>query len=126
MPRRDISGQVTLIGHTGIIYQASNGVYLGRGTPRTLRLLPDGRAFNDRSIQKIRRGERGWRAAANVLESFGATPAPDDSEARREWLHSALRDLTRPMRHHGCHKYAWHSRGVFGAHYLPVWHFRRS
>lgn len=97
----------TLVGHTGIIYQAFNGVYLGRGTARTLRLLPDGRAFNDRSIQKIRKAERGWRSAAAVLENLGALHAPEEPEPRLNWLHSALSGLTRPVRHHSCHKYAW-------------------
>jgi hypothetical protein len=107
MPRRDLAGTVTLVGHTGIIYQAFNGVYLGRGTARTLRLLPDGRAFNDRSIQKIRKTERGWRSAAAVLENLGAPHAPEEPEPRLNWLHSALSGFTRPVRHHGCHKYAW-------------------
>ena len=93
--------------HTGIIYQAFNGVYLGRGTARTLRLLPDGRAFNDQSIQKIRKMERGWRSAAAVLEDLGAPHAPEEPEARLNWLHSALSGFTRTVRYHGCHQYAW-------------------
>src|SRR5438552_2785809 len=39
-------------GHVGTIYQAHNGVYLGRGTPRTLTLLPDGSVLSDRAPQK--------------------------------------------------------------------------
>ena len=58
-------------GHVGIIFQAFNGVYLGRATPRTLHLLPDGTVLSDRAIQKIRKGERGWRYAAAQLEDLG-------------------------------------------------------
>jgi hypothetical protein len=107
MPRRDSGGSITLVGHTGIIYQAFNGVYLGRGTARTLRLLPDGRALNDRGVQKIRKAERGWRSAAAALEAFGAEPPPEQHEDRLQWLQSSLARFTRPVRHRGCHKYAW-------------------
>jgi hypothetical protein len=54
-------------GHNGNFYQASNGVYLKRTTPRTLKLLPDGSVFCDRAASKIRNRERGWRYAANIL-----------------------------------------------------------
>ncbi len=72
LPRRTVTGETIFLGHVGTIYQASNGIYLGRGTARTLHLLPDCRVFSDRAAQKIRRGERGWRYAAAQLERFGA------------------------------------------------------
>jgi hypothetical protein len=43
VPRRNVESQIVVSGHLGTIFQAHNGVYLGRGTARTLRLLPDGR-----------------------------------------------------------------------------------
>ena len=94
-------------GHCGIAFQAHNGIYLGRGTPRTLRLLPNGRVLHERTIQKIRVGERGWRAGAVQFEEFGAAAAPDDADQRRVWLAENIRQLTRPLRHRGNHKYAW-------------------
>jgi hypothetical protein len=106
-PRRTVSGDIVHIGHTGIIYQAFSGKYLGRGTARTLRLLPDGRVFSDRAAQKIRAGEQGWRYAASQLERFGIGAAPEDPEARRIWLRTATELLTTPVRHRGNHKYAW-------------------
>ena len=79
----------------------------GGGTPRTLRLLPNGRVLHERTIQKIRAGERGWRAGAVQFEEFGAAAAPDDADQRRVWLAESIRQLTRPVRHRGNHKYAW-------------------
>jgi hypothetical protein len=108
LQRRTDSGKLLHLGHVGTIYQAHNGVYLGRGTARTLRLLPDGRVFSDRAAQKIRQAERGWRYAAAQLEAFGASrPPTDDSETRVAWLSSALHSLTTKLRHKGNHKYAW-------------------
>jgi hypothetical protein len=108
LQRRTVAGELVHMGHVGTIYQAHNGVYLGRGTARTLRLLPDGRVFSDRAAQKIRQGERGWRYAAAQLEAFGASPVPiDDAEARAHWLTSTVSALTTKLRHRGNHKYAW-------------------
>lgn len=104
VPRAAADGRVITPGHIGTIYQAHNGLYLGRGTRRTLRLLPDGRVFSDRTIQKIRAGERGWRYAAAQLQAHGA-PAPTGD--RCSWLHEWLPRLTRTIRHPGNHRYAW-------------------
>ena len=41
------------------------------------------------------------------LEEFGAPAAPDDPDERRVWLTENIRQLTRPVRHRGNHKYAW-------------------
>lgn len=104
MPRRDELGRVTTPGHVGVIYQAHNGVYLGRGTQRTLHLLPSGTVFSARAAQKVRRRERGWRYAVEQLVAAGAPPPPaGDLEP---WLKAALAGLRR-VRHPGNHKYAW-------------------
>jgi hypothetical protein len=103
-PRETASGEVVFAGHLGVIYQASNAVYLGRGQRRTLRLLPDGRVLSARAISKIRAGERGWRHAAAVLESFGAEPLRGDPAA---WLAAWLPRLTRAVRHTGYLRYAF-------------------
>ena len=104
VPRQCASGRTMFAGHVGTIYQAHNAVYLGRGTPRSLRILPDGRVLNDRGIQKIRAGERGWAASAARLQEFGAAAPGED---RRAWLATWLPRITRPLRHQGNHKYAW-------------------
>jgi len=103
-PRTTAAGELVFRGHVGQIYQARSAVYLGRATPRTLRLLPDGKVFSDRAAQKIRAQERGWRAAAGELQGYGAD-APLASEDPRAWLTTALSRVTRTRRHGGNHKY---------------------
>lgn len=104
IPRRNLIGEIVHPGHIGTIYQAFNGRYLGRGSSRTLLLLPDGSVLNARTVQKIRGKERGWKYAATLLEKFGAEPLNDDPKL---WLERWLPVLTRPLRHPGNHKYAW-------------------
>lgn len=107
MPRTTSDDRLVFPGHIGTIYQAHNAAYLGRGTARTLRLLPDGTVFSARAMQKIRAGEQGWTYAAAVLERFGATACPGDASERRAWLRRWLSAVTRPLAHPGNHKYAW-------------------
>jgi hypothetical protein len=102
--RRSQTGDLVFAGHIGTIYQAHNGAYLGRATPRTLRLLPDGSVMNSRRMQKIRSGEPGWRPAADSLMAYGADEPWDD---RAAWLRHWLNRLTRGQHHPGNHKYAW-------------------
>ena len=108
LPREDrTNGRTVFAGHIGTIYQAHNAVYLGRGTARTLALLPNGRVFSARAAQKIRSGERGWRYSAAQLEQLGATPCPETDAARRRWLRVWSTTLCTPVRHPGNFKYAW-------------------
>src|SRR4051794_17871400 len=58
-------------GHVGRIYQAHNAAYLGRGLPRTLSLLPDGRVFSDRAQQQVRAADRGHHYAVRQLVECG-------------------------------------------------------
>lgn len=106
-----LTGVLVFPGHIGTIYQAFNGVYLGRGTPRSMHVLPDGTVLSPRSLQKIRAGERGWQYASELLARHGAAPMPvsaiADRDERAAWLAGALRATTRGMRHPGNHRYAW-------------------
>jgi hypothetical protein len=104
MPRVSVSGARVFPGHVGTIYQAHNGRYLGRATPRTLRLLPDGQVLSDRAIQKVRAGEVGWRYVVEQLERAGAPRFAGD---RRDWLRVVLPLVTRKVKHAGNHRYAW-------------------
>jgi hypothetical protein len=104
--RRTAAGDVVFGGHIGTIYQAHNAAYLGRGTARTLRLLPDGSVLSARAIQKIRTREKGWRYVVEQLVDAGA-PAPQVTADLRNWLHLALAAVTRTSRHAGNHRYAW-------------------
>jgi hypothetical protein len=106
-PRSSVDGGTTFAGHIGTIYQASNAAFLGRGTARSLRILPDGRVMSDRSISKIRSGERGWQYSVDILCSYGAKYCPTTDFERREWLSYWIGNLTRTVKHPGNLKYAW-------------------
>lgn len=106
VPRTGIGGALVMPGHVGAVYQASNAVYVGRTTARTLRLLPSGAVFSDRAAQKIRARERGWRYAAEQLVACGAAPLGDRDDARA-WLRHWLPRVTTPLRHGGNHRYLW-------------------
>lgn len=108
-PRTTLTGETVFLGHYGQIYQAHNAVHRGRGTARTLRLLPDARVFSDRAISKVRSGDRGWRYAAAQLVEHGADPLPElcGDDERRAWLATWLPQLTRPLKHPGNFRYLW-------------------
>lgn len=103
LPRQTADGTITTPGHVGVIYQAHNGTYLGRGTARTLHLLPNGNTFSARAQQKIRKQERGWRYAVEQLVEAGAAKPAGDLIA---WLKQTVGSLRR-VRHPGNHRYAW-------------------
>lgn len=103
--RTSHTGEVVFGGHVGTIYQAHNAVYLGRATPRTLRVLPSGRVYSARTLQKVRARERGWRYGVDQLIAEGA-PVPRSGDLRA-WLAEVLPLITRSVRHGGNHKYAW-------------------
>src|SRR5262245_42741406 len=95
-------------GHVGTIYQAHNAAYLGRGTPRTLTLLPDGSVLSDRAQQKVRSADRGVAYAVRRLVECGAAPpAAHEPQLLRSWLREWRTRLCRVVRHRGNHKYAW-------------------
>ena len=100
--RTDVEGNRVFPGHIGTIYQATNAVYAGRSTPRTLRLLPNGTVFSARAAQKIRKQERGWRYAAAQLVAAGA---PEPSGDPLAWLREWTPRVTRTLRHPGNHRY---------------------
>jgi hypothetical protein len=106
--RLNAQGVPVFGGHVGTIYQAYNAVYLGRSTPRTLTLLPDGGVLSDRAQQKVRSADRGLRYAVTLLVRQGAEPpASDDAASLAAWLGHWKARLCRPMRHRGNHRYAW-------------------
>lgn len=110
VPRTTAAGETVLIGHAGLVYQGLNAVYVGRATPRTLRLLPSGHVFSERGAQKIRAGERGARHAVKQLTDAGAPPIDLEratEDERRAWLRAAVAAVTRPLVHGGNFKYAW-------------------
>ena len=105
--RTDVNNNTIFVGHIGVIYMASNAQYLGRGTPRTLLLLPDGHVLNDRTLQKIRGQECGSHYSEQVLVNLGASPR-QEQEDPKVWLSQALKDIgVRRLYHGGNHRYAF-------------------
>ncbi|MET8572982.1 hypothetical protein [Streptomyces sp. NPDC004783] len=107
VPRRTASGTLVMPGHVGTIYAATNALYTGRATARTVKLLPDGTVFHDRTAQKIRRQEQGHEYAAAQLIALGAPrPRPGCDPAR--WLREALAAVgARNVRHRGAHRWVF-------------------
>lgn len=104
---RIVAGELLMPGHVGTVYKALNGVYTGRGTARTLTLLPDGRVFSARARAKVTGGERGAAHVRAGLVELGA-PAPAAGEPAGEWLARALAAVgARTVRHQGNHRYVW-------------------
>lgn len=106
LARRSSSGDVVFPGHVGTIYQAGNACYLGRGSPGTLRVLPNGTVLARRAIAKLNTGTRGWRYTADLLVEHGARSL-EAGEDRRAWARASVLAVTRSLRHPGAHKYAW-------------------
>ena len=104
VPRTTTDGRLVLRGHVGTIYQAFNGVYLGRARSDTLRLLPDARTLHNRALAKLRGRERGWRYVVARLVAYGAPAPANDLDA---WIEEWVPRLTRKVRHPGNHKYVW-------------------
>lgn len=108
LPRRAASGQLITPGHVGTIYQAFNGLYLGRGAARRMRLLKNGQVLSPRALSKIRSKERGWEYAVGQLVAAGA-PEPVSGKQHRlqNWLKKWLPRVSVSVPHHGNHRYAW-------------------
>lgn len=105
----DVTGQRVFPGHVGCIYQATNGAYVGKSNPQSIRMFPDGTVFSNVSSGKIRQRKTGWRYAASQLEAWGASPFADDAteDQRIAWLERWRAQLTRGVRHRGNHRYLW-------------------
>jgi hypothetical protein len=105
VPRTNIRGDVTHAGHVGHIYGAANAAYLGRSSPRSLWLTPDGTTLSPRAISKLRNDESGARYAYDMLISAGA-PKIDPMESGSDYVDRALREGPfRRFRHRGNHAF---------------------
>lgn len=104
---RLVDGRVVFPGHIGIVYQAKGAVFCGRATPRSKILLRDGTVLDDRTVSKVRSGERGRAYVERRLVALGARPMRPRQDARK-WLAEALHIVgARRFRHHGNYRYAF-------------------
>jgi hypothetical protein len=100
--RRTTSGKaIASNGHLGIVYQSCNFRFTGRGTARTLTLLPDGTVLTARSRAKLTGGEPGADGVARRLRALGAPPRLP-GQSPNQWLTQALNHIgARRVRHPG-------------------------
>jgi hypothetical protein len=105
IPRTREDGSILMPGHVGTIYQAHNGRHVGRSSPRTLCLLPDGRVISPRALSKIRLGEQGEGYARRQLAEAGCPPQRP-GESVESWLARVTAGL-RKVRHPGNLCYTW-------------------
>jgi hypothetical protein len=113
VPRRSLSGFLTMPGHIGNIYQAHNAIYVGRSRSKPLYLDRRGIAPDLRMISKIRsldgeRPERGGHAGARrFVEEFGA-PERRRGESYTDWIERSLGSPAfRKLPHAGNLTYLW-------------------
>lgn len=105
VPRRGADGNLILPGHVGTVYQALNARCAGRSSARTLWLDRDGQVVSERSLSKLRNGERGAGYAYRRLRAAGA-PSLRPGEAGDAYVRRALAEGPfRRVRHPGNHVY---------------------
>lgn len=101
------NGLVVTPGHIGTIYQALSARHVGRGSPRSRWIGPDGRVVASRVLTKIRKGERGAASAYARLVALGAPPKAS-TETWAQWVPRALHGGPFVQdRHPGCLAYVW-------------------
>lgn len=105
--RHTASGDMVKPGHIGVIYQAANAHYLGRGSKRTLLLAGNGEIVSPRALSKLKNGERGHNYVKDMLDRLGA-PKQLAGESDEGYVVRLLKsDAFRSIRHPGNHAYAW-------------------
>lgn len=107
-PRTNRAGEQTFVGHIGTIYQATNGVYVGRSKAGPKLLFADGTMVAGRSKSKAKKGEseKGAEGFAARLAKHGA-PKRQPREDLSDYVDRWLPLLTRKIQHPGNHKYLW-------------------
>ncbi|WP_369253763.1 hypothetical protein [Streptomyces sp. R35] len=76
VPRRTSTGVLVMPGHVGTIYAATNAVYAGRATARTVKLLPDGTVFNSGVCAGSRGTTDDREAASQQVDHRIGSPRP--------------------------------------------------
>ncbi len=110
LPRHNAEGLMVKRGHIGTIYKAHNARYRGRSRARMLLLMPDGSVANERSLSKVRSGDRGADGVQRDLQRQGA-PARRFGESGRDWLARLVAErFLRRVAHPGNHAFSWELR----------------
>tara|TARA_A100000172_G_scaffold54636_5_gene34802 strand:- start:2936 stop:3718 length:783 start_codon:yes stop_codon:yes gene_type:complete len=107
IPRERPDGSVFMPGHLGTIYQAHNGIYVGKSTSKITYIGPQGQTFYRRTLNKLRNGERGRFYVERQLVDIGA-PLREPGEEAADWIDRVIDlGLLRKQSHPGNHAYVW-------------------
>lgn len=109
--RTALDGATVFPGHLGTIYAAGNAQRLGRATPRTLKLLPDGRVASERALSKLRTDDQGAAYALEQLARAGA-PSRAPGESGADYLRRLDAVFFRRLKHPGNLVFAWEVRNA--------------
>lgn len=98
--RRDpYSNEITKRAHFGGCYKAKGAEFLGRSTPRTLLVAPNGAVISPRAISKVRGNETGRDYAERQLVDAGIE-SRRSMESGTQWLQRVAHEFT-SIRHPG-------------------------
>jgi hypothetical protein len=110
--RYDQDGNETKRGHVGTVYRASNANYHGVSGPRTHILTADGRVLSERTLSKLRQGDKGADYAYRQLIAMGAPPRRPMEGDEAYVLRALAEGDFRKTRHPGNHVYSWPFRAA--------------
>ena len=106
--RRNAAGEVFKPGHIGGIYKALGWSYEGRAKPRTHVVdLLTGDVVSERTISKLRKGERGWQYATRELEQATGLTRWQGESGESFWVRCVASGRLGKVRHPGNHVYVW-------------------
>jgi hypothetical protein len=107
IPRISMDGTLVKRGHLGGIYRSHNARSMGRSSPRTLILAPDGRVISDRALSKLRTGDQGAAYAYRQLQELGAPPRNPMEDDAAYVRRAIAQGPFRKMRHPGNLAFGW-------------------
>jgi hypothetical protein len=102
-----IIDEVVKRAHLGNIYQALSALYAGRSGKSWIWITPTAYVINRRTIDKIRKEDRGYPSAMeHLIRTFGADPRrPFETPA--QWIQRILPMIASRVRHPGNHVYTF-------------------
>lgn len=107
LERTDTAGQVIKRGHVGTVYLSGNAQRLGRSSPRTLRLMPNGLVASERALSKLRNDDCGAAYALRQLIEAGAPPRRLHESAVDYLKRLEAERFFRLLRHPGNTVFGW-------------------
>ena len=102
--RFNAHGDVVMPGHVGTIYQAHNGRCIGRTSSKTKKMAPNGVIITDRTLCKLKNGERGNDYVKRMLNKYIGGKHAD--ETWKQYVARAETSFTK-VKHPGNHVYCW-------------------